>query len=98
MDKAALRIGAIAFIHRFGLNLNGHVNFHVCAVDRVFLGVTDDNWTSGKVGAFIPLLWRILLGQRPLWSTGPQYRLLVDCDYSLVQSRCRKADIEIANH
>jgi hypothetical protein len=48
MDKAALRIGAIAFIHRFGLDLNGHVNFHVCAVDRVFLGVTDDNWTSGK--------------------------------------------------
>ncbi len=25
-------------------------------------------------------------------------RQLVDCDYSLVQSRCRKADIEIANH
>jgi hypothetical protein len=24
--------------------------------------------------------------------------LLVDCDYSPVQSRCRKADIEIVNH
>ena|GEM_PF-6332716 len=24
--------------------------------------------------------------------------MLVDCDYSPVQSRCRKADIEIANH
>jgi hypothetical protein len=29
LEKAALRIGAIVFIHRFGHNLNGHVNFHV---------------------------------------------------------------------
>ena len=36
VDKAALQIGAIAFIHRFGSSLNGHVHFHVCAVDGVF--------------------------------------------------------------
>lgn len=27
VDKAALHIGAVAFIHRFGFNLNGHVHF-----------------------------------------------------------------------
>jgi hypothetical protein len=36
VDRAALHIGAIAFIHRFGSSLNGHVHFHVCAVDGVF--------------------------------------------------------------
>ena len=36
VDKAALHIGAIAFIHRFGSSLNGHVHFHVCVVDGVF--------------------------------------------------------------
>jgi hypothetical protein len=32
VDKATLHIGAVAFIHRFGSSLNGHVHFHVCAV------------------------------------------------------------------
>jgi hypothetical protein len=36
VSKAALHIGAIAFIRRFGSSLNGHVHFHVCAVDGVF--------------------------------------------------------------
>jgi Putative transposase len=36
LDKAASRIGAVAFIHRFGCSLNEHVHFHVCVVDRVF--------------------------------------------------------------
>ena len=36
MDKAALHIGAVAFIHRFGSSLNEHVHFHVCVVDGVF--------------------------------------------------------------
>jgi hypothetical protein len=36
VDKAALHIGAVAFIHRFGSSLNGHIHFHVCAVDGVF--------------------------------------------------------------
>jgi hypothetical protein len=36
VDKTALHIGAIAFIHRFGSSLNEHVHFHVCAVDGVF--------------------------------------------------------------
>ena len=39
VDKAALHIGAVAFIHRFGSSLNGHVHFHVCVVDGVFEGV-----------------------------------------------------------
>lgn len=30
VDKAALYIGAIAFIHRFGSSLNEHVHVHVC--------------------------------------------------------------------
>lgn len=36
VDKAALHIGAVAFIHRFGSSLNEHVHFHVCAVNGVF--------------------------------------------------------------
>jgi Putative transposase len=36
MSKAALHIGAVAFIHRFGSSLNEHVHFHVCVVDGVF--------------------------------------------------------------
>ena len=36
LDKVALHIGAVAFIHRFGSSLNGHVHFHVCVVDGVF--------------------------------------------------------------
>ncbi len=36
LRKAAQHIGALAFIHRFGSSLNGHVHFHVCTVDGVF--------------------------------------------------------------
>ncbi len=36
VDKAALYIGAVAFIHRFGSSLNEHVHFHVFVVDGVF--------------------------------------------------------------
>jgi hypothetical protein len=36
LDKVTLHIGAVAFIHRFGSSLNGHVHFHVCVVDGVF--------------------------------------------------------------
>lgn len=41
-DKAALHIGAVAFIHRFGSSLNEHVHFHVCVVDGVFEAVKGD--------------------------------------------------------
>ncbi|MBL3601737.1 MAG: transposase zinc-binding domain-containing protein [gamma proteobacterium endosymbiont of Lamellibrachia anaximandri] len=30
------RIGAVAFIHRFGASLNQHIHFHVCVIDGVF--------------------------------------------------------------
>jgi hypothetical protein len=36
VDKAALHVGAVAFIRRFGSSLNEHVHFHVCVVDGVF--------------------------------------------------------------
>ena len=39
VDKEALHIGAVAFIHRFGSSLNEHVHFHVCVVDGVLEGV-----------------------------------------------------------
>ena len=44
-DKAALHIGAVAFIHRFGSSLNEHVHLHVCVVDGVFEAV------AGEAGA-----------------------------------------------
>ena len=34
--SAGAPVGAIAFIHRFGSSLNGHVHLHVCVVDGVF--------------------------------------------------------------
>ncbi len=41
-NKAALHIGAVAFIHRLGSSLNGHVYFHVCVVDGVFEAVVGE--------------------------------------------------------
>jgi len=54
VDRAALHIGAVAFIHRFGSSLNAHVHFHVCVVDGVFEVVAGEekskpnncNWPS----------------------------------------------------
>jgi hypothetical protein len=34
--SAAARLGAVAFIHRFGSNLNAHLHFHCVVVDGVF--------------------------------------------------------------
>jgi hypothetical protein len=42
VDKAALHIGAVAFIHHFGSSLNKHVHFHVCVLDGVFEEVQSD--------------------------------------------------------
>jgi len=33
---ASARIGAVAFIHRFGSSLNEHVHFHCCIIDGEF--------------------------------------------------------------
>ena len=52
--KTALHIGAIAFIHRFGSSLNGHVHFHVCAVDGVFEAVAGEGDADAKVQASRP--------------------------------------------
>ncbi|OGB32025.1 MAG: hypothetical protein A3F78_04290 [Burkholderiales bacterium RIFCSPLOWO2_12_FULL_61_40] len=48
VDKATLRIGAVAFIHRFGSNLNEHVHFHVCVVDGVFEEVVGDEGAAAE--------------------------------------------------
>jgi Putative transposase len=42
VDKAALHIGAGAFILRFGSSLNVHVHFYGCVVDGVFEAVAGD--------------------------------------------------------
>jgi hypothetical protein len=59
VNKAAQHIGAVAFIHRFGSSLNGHVHFHVCAVDGVFEEV------PGHADLLIPAFH--VLSTRPLW-------------------------------
>jgi hypothetical protein len=46
VDKVTLRIGTVAFIHRFGSSLNGHVHFHVCVVNGVFEEVDLFHWTT----------------------------------------------------
>ena len=48
VDKDSLHLGAVAFIHRFGSSLNGHVHFHVCVIDRVFEEVAP---TTGLPGS-----------------------------------------------
>ena len=48
VDRAALHIGAVAFIHRFGSSLNGHVHFHVCVVDGVFEAVAGEDDTDAQ--------------------------------------------------
>ena len=41
------RIGAVAFIHRFGSSLNEHVHFHCCIIDGVFDPATDTDEEEG---------------------------------------------------
>ncbi len=48
VDRAALHIGALAFIHRFGSSLNAHVRFHACVIDGVFEEVAGQ--TAGCTG------------------------------------------------
>ena len=54
VDKAALHIGAVAFIHRFGSSLNEHVHFHVCVVDGVFEAVAGEGDANADVQAAAP--------------------------------------------
>ena len=51
-DKAALHIGAVAFIHRFGSSLNEHVHFHVCAVDGVFEEAAGEGFEAKEMLAY----------------------------------------------
>ena len=63
-DRAALHIGAVAFILRFGSSLNEHVHFHVCVVEGVFeevVGRADaPAQTSANSGDFAPKTHAIL--------------------------------------
>ena len=52
--NAALHIGAVAFIHRFGSSLNAHVHFHVCVVDGVFEAVAGVGGAAAQVQASSP--------------------------------------------
>ena len=54
VDKVALHIGAIAFIHRFGSSLNQHVHFHVCVVGGVFEQVAGEGEADADVQASPP--------------------------------------------
>lgn len=54
IDKAALHIGAVAFIHRFGFNLNKHVHFMVA-----WWSACRDRWTSWK-WVFVTVSYRCL--------------------------------------
>jgi hypothetical protein len=56
VDKAALHIGAVAFIHRFGSSLNGHVHFHVCVVDGVFEEVAGEGDVDAAPPAASPCI------------------------------------------
>lgn len=40
VDKAALHINPVAFIHRFASYWNEHLHFHFCVVEDVFELVT----------------------------------------------------------
>jgi hypothetical protein len=51
LDKTALHIGAVAFIHRLGSSLNAHVHFHVCAVDGVFEVVAGEGCADAQARA-----------------------------------------------
>ncbi len=50
----AARIGAVAFIHRFGSSLNVHVHFQCCAIDGVFeAAVTLHEWVLERAFAVL---------------------------------------------
>ena len=69
-NEAALHIGAVAFIHRFGSSLNEHVHFHVCVVDEVFEGVAGEVDADAQATApvcFLPR--RTFVFTRPVEST-----------------------------
>jgi len=51
VNKAALCIGAVAFIHRFGSSLYEHVHFHVCVVDGVFEVQAAEAGEAGEASA-----------------------------------------------
>ena len=60
VDRAALHIGAVALakpqvhIHRSNPSLDGHVHFHVCAVDGVFEEVPSQGDFDADVQALPP--------------------------------------------
>jgi Putative transposase/Transposase zinc-binding domain len=47
--SAAARLGAVAFIHRFGSALNAHLHFHCCILDGVFESAATTAGAAGVV-------------------------------------------------
>ncbi|NNM68559.1 MAG: IS91 family transposase [Gallionella sp.] len=56
------RIGAIAFIHRFGSSLNAHVHFHCCIVDGVFQPAAKIGETAGAADAVVEVNFHAATG------------------------------------
>lgn len=64
-NKAALHIGAVAFIHRFGSSLNEHVHFHVCVVDGMFEAVAGEASEQGTRTTAISVMFHPAIGIDP---------------------------------
>ena len=47
--SAAARLGAVAFIHRFGSALNAHLHFHCCILDGVFKAAGTTGGAAGVI-------------------------------------------------
>jgi hypothetical protein len=72
VDKAALPIGAVACIHRFGYSLNLLVQFYFCVIDAGFEEVPGDHWTTRNR----PL---VAVGSRCQGATSPWHARLQYC-------------------
>ena len=64
VNKAAQHIGAVAFIHRFGSSLNGHVHFHVCVVDGVCEEMPGKGDTDAQSSRLMPERATVQTGAR----------------------------------
>lgn len=58
--KAALHMGTLAFIPRFGSSLNEHLDFHMCVIDGVFEEVAATTEVTGQGQAITPRVISIL--------------------------------------
>jgi hypothetical protein len=83
-DKAALHIGAIAFIIRLGSSLNGHMHFHVRALNGVFKEVSVAVEGESDAQSLPPGIasTQPVLPVSPLWPRCRQIYAAVSCAIS----------------